>query len=349
MFQKVLSFLTLILVAVVVWQAREEVLQAVTYLSQTNLWFILALIPEQLFMYYCLGMMFFSYMSAKQSSKKISHWTLSRISFELNFVNHAIPSGGVAGLGYMSWRLHKFGSSVGQTSFMYALRYAITIAVNQLQTLIAIAILLCTSGIANEAWWVVWLTLLTCFGILGVIAIAIAIASSRKRIDWFVKIASNFINKLVKLLTFGKKRQVLQYNSVEKVFVDLHKDVLIARRNKKLLKKPILWGIAYGFLEFATFWLVAISMGHPEILPQIMVGVAIASVIGAVLLTPGGVGGYEGAMILVMSVLGVHVGLATAVVVTTRVIILVSTIVSGYGFYQNAIHKLGKPTKLKTT
>ncbi len=83
-------------------------------------------------------------------------------------------------------------------------------------------------------------------------------------------------------------------------------------------------------------------MGHPEILPQIMVGEAIASVIGAVMLTPGGVGGYEGTMIFIMSVLGVDIGLATAVVITTRVVVLVGTIVSGYGFYQNAVSKIGK-------
>ena len=38
-------------------------------------------------------------------------------------------------------------------------------------------------------------------------------------------------------------------------------------------------------------------------------------------------------------------GLATAVVVTTRVIILVGTIVSGYGFYQHALSTLGKEDK----
>ena len=92
----------------------------------------------------------------------------------------------------------------------------------------------------------------------------------------------------------------------------------------------------------ATYWLVGISMGHPEILPQIMVGEAIASVIGAVMLTPGGVGGYEGTMIFIMSVLGVDIGLATAVVITTRVVVLIGTIVSGYGFYQNAVSKIGK-------
>jgi len=86
-------------------------------------------------------------------------------------------------------------------------------------------------------------------------------------------------------------------------------------------------------------------MGHPEILPQVMVAEAIGSVVGAVLVTPGGMGGYEGAMIFIMSALGVEVGLATAVVVTTRVVVLLGTVTSGYGFYQHAISKIGRKDK----
>ena len=177
MFRKVLTVLTLILVVFVVWGAREDIFEAINYLSQTNLFFILLLIPEQLFMYYCAGQIFFSYMAAKANAeaekhprsksksvksakttaatsaaetnsapaktatsaaeqpasdttgidpvtktsvtpRRVSSWLLARISFELNFVNHAIPSGGFAGLGYITWRLKAFGSSVGQTSFM---------------------------------------------------------------------------------------------------------------------------------------------------------------------------------------------------------------------------------------
>ncbi len=51
-------------------------------------------------MYFCCGQMFFSYMRAKKDAKKVSPWTLMRVSLELNFVNHAVPAGGLGGLGY---------------------------------------------------------------------------------------------------------------------------------------------------------------------------------------------------------------------------------------------------------
>lgn len=344
-FKNILSIVTLVLVAVVVWGAREEIFQAVDYLSKTNLWIILLLIPEQLFMYFCAGQMFFSYMSSKKDAKKISPWQLMRISFELNFVNHAVPSGGFSGLGYITWRLKNFGATAGQVSFMYLLRYFITICANQFQTIIAIICLLIAGGLSTGAMWMVWTTAAVCIGVIIAMVSAVVIASSEKRIIWFAKQGTRFVNYMVNKLSFGRKPSILKYQTARKYLMDFHKDLLLARKNKKILIKPVLWGIVYSFLEVATYWIVGTSMGHPEILPQVMVAEAIASVIGAVLVTPGGIGGYEGAMIFVMSALGVDVGLATAVVISTRVVVLVGTIASGYGFYQNAISKIGKAEK----
>ena len=98
----------------------------------------------------------------------------------------------------------------------------------------------------------------------------------------------------------------------------------------------MIWGIFYSFLEIATYWIVAASLGHPDLLPQIMIGEAIGSTVGAIM--PYGL--YELGMTGVMVALGVPVVTAGAVVVMTRVIVLASTILSGYGFYQYAISKI---------
>ena len=345
MFRKILSVVTLILLAFVIWGAKDEVAQAITYLGQTNIWIILLLIPEQLFMYFCCGQMFFSYMQAKKNAKKIPLWDLTRISFELNFVNHAVPSGGVSGLGYITWRLKPYGATAGQTSFMYLLRYFITIITNQIQTIIAIIILVINGNLPETASWILAVVAATCVGIIIALIAVVLIASSKKRINWFAKTGTKFVNWCVKTITFGHKQNILKLAVVQKYFTDIHLDLMEARKNLKLIVRPILWGVVYSFLEVATYWIVSISMGHPEILPAIMVGEAIGSVIGGILVTPGGVGGYEGAMIYIMSLLGVELGLATAVVVTTRVIVLVSTIATGYGFYQHAISTIGKKEK----
>ena len=357
MFRKILSVVTLILVAIVLWKAWPQISETIGCVTtgvcpeggefHMNLWIVLLLIPEQLFMYFTAGQMFFSYMKAKKTTKKISAWNLARISFELNFVNHAVPSGGVSGLGYIAWRLHEFGATAGQVSFMYLLRYMITIIANQTQTILAIAVLLIWNAVPGNAMWMVGVIALMSIGIIVAIILGVVIASSRKLIDWFSKESAKFCNFIVEKITFGKKKNVLPFEKVHKFFLDLHEDLLAARKDKRIIVRPILWGILYNFLEILTYEIVAISLGHGEIFPQIMVAEALASVVGAVLPTPGGVGGYEGSMIAVMLTLGTSLPVASTVVIVTRVIVLVNTIVSGYGFYQNAISKIGKDDRKK--
>lgn len=363
MFKKILSLITLALVAFVIWGAWDQITAAANCIFgghcieggefSINLLIVVLLVPEQLFMYYCAGKIFFVYMAAKQQlshtsqDKKISTWELARISFELNFVNHAIPSGGVSGLGYITWRLKNYGATAGQVSFMYLLRYFITILANQTQTIFAIIFLIITKNVPSHAYWMVWLVGAMSVGILVAMAILTAIVSSKKMISWAAKELTAFVNWIVKVVTFGKKKNVLDLKKVNQYFLDLHDDFLTAKKDKKLLIKPVIWGFIYNFLEIATYEIVAISLGHGEIFPQIMVAEALGSLIGAVLPTPGGVGGYEGSMITVMCVLGTNLAVASTVVIVTRVIVLLNTIISGYGFYQNAISKIGKADKKK--
>ena len=342
MVRKIISILTFILMAFVVWEAKDQILMAFNYLQDMNIIVVLMLIPEQLFMYYCCGQMFFSYMRAKGDSKNMSRFDLFRISLELNFMNHAVPSGGVSGLGYIAWRLKPYGASYGETSFMYLLRYAITISTNQLQTIIAIIFLISQGELTDSMSWILGVVAAACFAIFLVIVAIVVIASSRKRIDWFAKIGTQFVNWFVNKVTFGHRPKILELKTVQSYFRDIHKNLMDARKNKSILVKPMLWGVVYSFLEVATYWVVSISMGHPELLPSIMVAEAIGSVVGGIVATPGGIGGYEGSMIGIMTMLGVDIGLATADVITTRVIVLVLTVGSGYGFYQHAVSKIGK-------
>lgn len=338
--RNILSVLTLILVGVVAYEARGEVKLALMYLGTANIFVILLLIPEQLFMYYCAGQMFFSYMKTRKGISDVPKWTLARIAFELNFVNHALPSGGVSGLGYITWRLRKFGSTAGQTSFMYILRYFITIMSNQSQTLLAILALFFMNVVPERTFWVVWMALAVSLGIILGAVLIIYLAMNKKRVQFVSKIVEKVAEKLAKV--FKRKHHAEHIEAINRYFNDLYESLAAVKKQPKTVVRPIAWGVVYSFFEIATYWIVAISLGHPEVLPQIMVSEAIGSTIGAVMPTPGGAGGYEGAMIFVMVALGVDAGLAAAIVIPARVIVLVGTIVSGYGFYQHAISMANK-------
>ena len=355
MFKKILSIVTLILVVLVAYNAfsAEAVVdgQTMTMMEATwyslksiNIWVLLMIIPEQIIMYYAAGQIYFAFLRQRKSFK-MSQAKLTRISLEINFVNHALPSGGTSGLAYLIWRLKDYNISAGQISFVHILRYGICAVGNALQTLVAIVIVLIMGTVIPGGMWAIWLSALIAFGVLGLIGVAWLIVRKQKNIDWLSDVTSKFINKVVRKITRGKKRKFLKEESVTKFFADLREDYLNLKKNRRILGKPLAWGLFYSFLELATYWVVGCSLGHPEILPQIMVAEAVGSVVGMVIMTPGGMGGYEGAFVAVLVATGVDLQVATITVIVTRVFVILGTIISGYGFYQHAL--MQRPDKFQ--
>ena len=347
MIKKVLSVITLALVAFIAYQAFTGEVEldgqtmpmwdALVYSFQhLNLWILLLLIPEQILMYYAAGQIYFAFLKQRKDFK-MTQAKLTRISLEINFVNHALPSGGASGLAYLVWRLKDMNVTAGQISFIHILRYAICALANTAQTFIAIVIVLIAGCVLPGQHWTLGLAALIALGIQLLILTICLIVRKQKRIDWLSDKATKFVNGIMRKISRGKKRKILKENTVSKFFGDLRGDYLHMQRNKKILWKPAIWGAFYSFLELATYWVVACSLGHPEILPQIMIAEGVASVVGTVMVTPGGLGGYEGAMVLIMVATGVAPSVAMITVIVTRICVLLGTVVSGWGFYQHAL------------
>ena len=334
----ILTVITIGLVVFAIYQNWNDIVEASRHIPEANIFVLLLLIPEQLFMYYACGKIFFSYLKRKVISQR----ELGRVSLELNFVNHAVPAGGFGGLAFLTWRLKPYGVSAGQASFLYIFRYAITTVINYFQALIAIVVLLVIGGIPDNAHWVIGVSLLMNIGVAVGLSLIIFIASGKKRIEFAARQVTRFANFVVKTVTFGMKRHVLDVQRVTHYLLDIHESILVARKNKKGLIKPTIWGFIYSFCEIATYWIVAIALGRPELLPYIMIGEAIGSVFDGIV--PYGL--YELGMTGVMVALGIDIGTAGIVVVMTRVATLLFTIATGCWPYNQTIMKLGDKRKL---
>jgi uncharacterized protein (TIRG00374 family) len=219
------------------------------------------------------------------------------------------------------------------------------VVANAIQTVIAIIIVLAAGCVAPENYGYLWLAGTIAAGVMLLIFTGYMIVRKQKNIDWLADKSSKLINKVVRKVSRGKKRVFLREEQVTKFFADLREDYLHLKQNRHILWKPMIWGLFYSFLELATYWVVACALGHPEILPQIMIAEGIASVVGTVLVTPGGMGGYEGAFVYALVKTGVNLQAATITVVVTRIFVLLGTIISGWGFYQQAL--MSRPDKFK--
>ena len=333
----IISLATFALVGYVVYENWDGFVATFRTLeSDANIFVILLLIPEQIFMYYACGQIFFSYLEDKY--RKVFHWKEKlRISTELNFVNRAVPAGSLGGLAYLTYRLKPFDISAGQASFLYIFRYAITTVVNYLQALVAILVLLILNAIPAEATWIIWVSLLMNMGVFAALALVIYVAVSKKRIDFFARTVDGLINLVVKIVTFGHKKKLMRYQKIHDYFLGIHDSVMIVKQDKKSLRKPALWGITYSLCEIGVYWIVAISLGRPEILPVIMVGEAIGSVFDGIVPYGPYELGMAGVMGLLLGGMEDAIALSLIVVVMARALSLIFTIATGYWPYNQVI------------
>lgn len=338
-FKAWLSIATVLLMAAIIFASRDELLQAWRLLSSVNIWILLLLIPGQIFTYYVGGEMMFSYLRAKGSTQNIPPPDLARMALEMNFVNHVLPSGGVSGISYMTWRLGKYDIAPGRAAMAQIVRFAMAFAAYI--ALLPLAVLVVTiDGEVNR-----WIILISSGLVLAAVVVGglgAYVLSDRRRMWKSASLVVRQGNKLVKKLTFGRKKRVFKYREVEKFFTDMHFDFQALRKDRRILLRPFLWGLVFIAGEIILFLITFWSMGITVNPAPILIAYGVALVAGMVVVTPGGAGAYEAVMIGFLALAGLNRGEAIAGIVLTRVVLLLGTIVLGYAFYQKSILKYGK-------
>lgn len=341
-FRTWLSVITFVLIAVILFFSRHELVHAWDLLSRVNIWILLLLIPGQILVYYAGGEMIFSYLKDKGKMKDVPRPQLASIALEGNFVNHVLPSGGVSGVSYLTWRLGHLGVPAGRATMAQVVRHAMGFVAFSMLLLIA---LFAVTVDGNVNRWIILTSSILIGAMTSAIVGAIFLFSSKRRIDGFSGWLVRNVNGFVRKITFGRKRVVLNQNRVHDFFDDMHRDFLELRHDKKLLKKPFLWGIVYTLCDVGLFVITFAALGEFVNPAPILIAYGVAALAGFFVLTPGGAGAYEAIMVAFLSVAGLQSGTAIAGIVLTRIILLLGTIVFGYVLYQRALLKYGKDGK----
>lgn len=334
-----ISIATFALIGIMLFFARKELFRAWELMSNVNVWILLLLVPVVMAGYLAAGEMIFSYLRQKRTIDHLSIFTQMRISLELNFVNHILPSGGVSGVSYMNWRLHKLGVSVGKATMAQAVRYVAGFAA--LVTLLIVSVFVVTVDGAVNRWIIFLSSTLVTFMIL-VTVFCMYLFSSNARMHRFAGTITYYINTIVKRATSGRFPVVIKQDALINFLDDMHDDYKSLMRDKRILWQPYLWGIFFTVAEIAIFWVVFWALGSPVNPAPILIGYGLASLAGFLIVTPGGAGIYETIMVFVLTVAGLSNGEAIAGIVLARAIILFMTIVVGWAFYQRAVLKYGK-------
>lgn len=341
-FRFYLSVATLVLVMVLIWYARDDLMQAWFLLEKVNIWWLLLLLPLQLLAYYSWGQMSMSYLEQRRQIKKLSWWEKVKYSLGTNFVDHVMPSGGISGASYAIWRLRKLG--VNKTHAMMSQLVDATVGfVSIIPLLLAAVVWVSITNQANGT--MVMLSVGFSVGLLLVILFGSFLVSSQKLMVSFGVFLAKTINKAVQVLSFGRyKKQVLHPKKMEEFFLALNGDYERLMKEKKVLKQPLIWGLLWTTADVLMYEVVFISMGT-FVDPMVLVLARSASMAaGMLVLTPAGMGAVEATFILVLVSSGVGGEVASAGILLTRVILLVGTLATGYYFYHKGINH-GKISK----
>jgi hypothetical protein len=338
-FRTWLSIITVTLLLVVIVAAWGDIREAFGYLGRVDLWLLALMIPAQFISYFATGEMIFSYLRAKGNIKDLNVMKVTRMSLELNFVNHVFPSGGAAGIAYFSWLLGRHGVSSGRATMAQIIRFALTFVSFALLLLVALAVLIIDHSV--DRMTILLSLLLVVLAIGGMIG-AIFLLGNKKRLDkfsvWLTKVANGFIG----WITRGHKSRIVKGAVISKFFEDIHEDYVAIRRDKKILVKPFIWSILANIMDvvlvYIAFWSFGVHV-NPAI---IFIAFGLSSIASAVSVTPGGAGVYEAVMIAFLGSAGVPLEIAIAGTLLARVLLMVGTIVFGYVFYQMTVVKYGK-------
>src|SRR5690606_4886684 len=213
-----ISIATLLLVGSVLFFARGELQQAWQSLSQVNLWILALLIPAQILSYYAAGEMVFSYLRAKGSIKSVPKVSQVRMALELNFVNHALPSGGLSGLSYLTWRLGGYNVSPGRATMAQVVRYAMGLVA--FMVLLVVSVLVVTIDGEINRW-----TILISSGLVTLMLFVVIVGgymlASLDRLNKFSLWVAPATNKLIRRLTFGRIKKILVVDDVTRFFSEI--------------------------------------------------------------------------------------------------------------------------------
>lgn len=335
-----LTLITLILLAIVIIAAWPQIVKAWGLLGQVDLWILALLVPVQFASYYATGGMIFSYLRAKGDLEDMSRWSMTRLALELNFVNHILPSGGAAGFSYLAWILKKHHVSIARSTMAQIIRFVLTFLSFIMLLIVAMIIL----AFRHEINWTIsgigaLLAVVAIGGTLGGIWLIKDNSRLRRFSAWLTKTA----NKFIRWITRGKKRKLVDEEVILEFFDGLHDDYLAIRRERKILIKPFIWAAIANILDVALLWISFWALGYPLDAALLFIAFGIASIAGAISITPGGTGVYEAVMVTFLAAAGVPAEVAIAGTLLARVTLLAGTIAFGYVFYQLTIVKYGKP------
>lgn len=326
----VLTAVTFVALAILIYSLRKQIGGVIEDLGKVNAWALLLMIPLEAANYDAYARLYRGLF--KILDKTVHYWPMYKLTLELNFVNHILPSGGVSGISYFNVRMRSFGVSGPKSTLAQLMKLLLLFASYQPLLILGI-FLLAARGHANNLVLVVASSLITVL-VVGSFGF-IYMIESRSRINTVLTILTKALNKVIGV--FRRNPETISIPGAQMAFDELHDNYKLLKENWRQLKMPFVYMLVANATEIAAIYVVYIAFGHFVNVGAVILAYAVANFAGLISVLPAGIGVYEGLMTGVLVATGIPAELSIPVTIMYRVINMFIQLTPGYFFYQKAL------------
>ena len=338
----ILTILTFVGLAVLIYAIRHEIRAVIKNLGRVNLYALLLILPLEFINYDVYARLYKKLFGIL--GDKVTYKQMFRLTLELNFVNHILPSGGVSGISYFGLRMRSLGISGTKGTLAQVMKFFLLFV--SFQPLLVLGLLfLAARGHVNNLIILVATSIITLL-IVGTI-LGIYIIESRQRISSTLTNITKILNAIVGFFRKGKT-ETISIAGAQKTFDELHDNYVLLKSNWRDLKMPFFYMIIANLTEIATVYVVYVAFGHLVNFGAVILAYAVANFAGLISVLPAGIGIYEGLMTGVLAATGIPAELSIPVTIMYRVLNMFIQLTPGYYFYQKAVRSgLGVKTNAR--
>lgn len=326
-----LTIITFIALAVLIYSLRQQIGSVIEDLTKVNTVALLLLIPMELLNYDAYARLYRRLFSIL--GDEVSYRSMFRLTLELNFVNHILPSGGVSGISYFTVRMRSHGVSGAKATLSQVLKLFL-LYISFQPILILGVFLLALRGHVNNLVILITGSLITLM-VVGTL-LGFYVVESRARINAFLTVVTKVINWLINLVR-RKHPETIRIDRAQKTFLELHDNYMVFKEKWRELKMPFVYMTIANLTEVGAVYVVYIAFGHLVNVGAVILAYAIANFAGLISVLPAGIGIYEGLMTAVLAVTGIPAELSIPVTIMYRVLNMFIQLTPGYYFYQKAV------------
>jgi uncharacterized protein (TIRG00374 family) len=328
-----LTVFTFVAFAILIYGLRHQIGEAISNLGKVNTYALLLIIPIEMLNYDAYARFYRSMF--KTLGEDLKYKPLYKITLELNFVNHILPSGGVSGISYFSLRLKSLGVGATKSTFVQVIKF-LFLYISFLPILVVGLLLLAINGHASNFIIMICSSILTAV-IIGTF-VGIYIIESRSRINSFLTWFTKAINWLVHLF-LPRRPEIIKIEKAQKAFNELHDNYQIIKKDWSSVKRPLVYAAIANLTEILAVYIVYVAFGEFVNFGAVILAYAVANFAGLISVLPAGVGVFEALMTAVLTATGIPAALSIPVTILYRVASMFIQLVPGYILYQRAVKR----------